>query len=118
VHLLRRLREGSELVYAPEYSRTLHESIGSSIPIFPATRLIVVEGNYLLLPEDPWREVPPLLDLTIYVEAPEQDRVRGPQRTFGLDVTDARDWVHRSDEANARVVEASRHRADVILSRR
>jgi pantothenate kinase len=120
VHLLRRLREAKELVYAPEYSRTVHESIGSSIPVFPTTRLIVIEGNYLLLPDEPWNAVPPLLDLTIFVEAPHTDRVRGlvrRQRTFGLGDDAARDWVERSDEANARLVEASRGRADVVLSR-
>lgn len=120
VQLLRRLREAQELVYAPEYSRTVHESIGSSIPVFPTTRLLVVEGNYLLLPDEPWCLIPPLLDLTIYVEAPHTDRVRGlvrRQRSFGLGDAAARDWVERSDEANARLVEASRHRADVVLSR-
>jgi pantothenate kinase len=120
VHLLRRLREGSELVYAPTYSRVVHESIGSAIPIFASTRLLVVEGNYLLLPDQPWAQVPDLLDLTIYVDAPERERVDGllrRQRGFGLDAAAAKDWVERSDEANARLIAAHRDRAAVILTR-
>lgn len=120
VHLLRRLRTADELVYAPAYSRVLHESIGGAIPVLPTTRLVVVEGNYLLLPDDPWAAVPGLLDLTLYIEAPDLARVRGlvrRQRSLGLGADAARDWVERSDEANARLIEASRHRADVVLTR-
>ena len=52
VQLLERVRSGGALVYAPAYSRTLHESIGGVIPVFPHTWLVVVEGNYLLLPRN------------------------------------------------------------------
>jgi len=119
VHLLRRLRAADELVYAPMYSRVVHESIGSAIPVLPGTRLLIIEGNYLLL-DGAWRPVRDLLDLTIYVEAPEGQRVAGlirRQRSFGLADAAARDWVERSDEANARVIEGTRANADVILSR-
>src|SRR6185369_2313133 len=54
VHLLRRLRAGEDLVYAPIYSRTLHESIGGVIPVPSDVRVVVVEGNYLLLDHGPW----------------------------------------------------------------
>ena len=42
VHLLQRLRASTELVYAPAYSRILHESIGGAIAVAPSVRLIVV----------------------------------------------------------------------------
>src|SRR5256885_6591672 len=53
VHLLRRLREvrDGEVVYAPEFDRVRGESIGSAIPVPPSVRVVVVEGNYLLLPD-------------------------------------------------------------------
>ncbi len=120
VHLLERIRAADELVYAPVYSRVVHESIGGVIPVFPQTRLIVVEGNYLFLPEEPWVRGRRLLDLAIYVEVP--DHVRVPllvhrQRSFGLDEETARDWVERSDEANARLIATTRPYADVVLTR-
>ena len=61
-----------------------------------------------------------LLDLAVYVDAPKGSRVAGlisRQVSFGLKDEQARDWVHRSDEANARVVEATRAYADVVLTR-
>lgn len=120
VALLRRLRAGDELVYAPAYSRVLHESIGGVIPVLPSVRLVVVEGNYLLVGDGAWAGVRPLVDLAMYLDAPEHTRTSAllrRQRSRGLDETAARDWVYRSDEANARLVEATRGRADVILTR-
>ena len=121
VHLLRRLRAGDELVYAPAYSRVLHESIGGVVPVPPEARLIIVEGNYLLLADGAWTGVRPLLDLAMYLEAPTRTRTAvllRRQRARGLDDEAARDWVYRSDEVNAALVAETRDRADVVLFRR
>jgi pantothenate kinase len=120
VHLLERIHAADGLVYAPAYSRVVHESIGGVIPVFASTRLVVVEGNYLLVPEQPWLRGRALLDLAIYLDVP--DHVRVPlllerQRSFGLDDEAARDWVERSDEANARLIATTRPYADVVLTR-
>ncbi len=119
--LLRRLRADDEpTVYAPAYSRTLHESIGGAIAVFATTRVIVVEGNYLLLPEAPWDQVPALLDLSVYLETPADVRLPAlvrRQRSRGLDRDAARDWVSRSDEANAVLIAGTRNRAQVVLAR-
>ncbi|WP_433217575.1 nucleoside/nucleotide kinase family protein [Dactylosporangium sp. CS-047395] len=120
VHLLRRLRAGEDLVYAPAYSRTLHESIGGVIPIPAGVRVIVVEGNYLLLDHGPWASVRGLIDLVLYLDAPDsvrQDSLVRRQLAKGLDLPDARDWVFRSDERNAAVIAGTRDRADLILTR-
>jgi pantothenate kinase len=120
VALLRRIRANEETVYAPAYSRVLHESIGGVIPVPSTVDLVVVEGNYLLLPEEPWSRARPLFDLVLYLDAPPAERVDGlvrRQRDRGLDEAAARDWVHRSDEANARLVAATRDRADAVVAR-
>ena len=120
VHLLRRLRAGEDLIYAPAYSRTLHESIGGVIPVPASTRVIVVEGNYLLLDRGPWASVRGLIDLVLYLDAPDtvrQDSLVRRQLAKGLDLPQAQDWVFRSDERNADVIAATRDRADLILTR-
>ncbi len=120
VHLIERVARGDELVYAPAYSRVLHESIGGVIPVFPHTRVIVVEGNYLLLPDEPWIRARPLFDLAIYLDAPDEvrlDRLRRRQRSRGLDAAAAEAWVRRSDEANARLVATTRRYTDAVLVR-
>jgi pantothenate kinase len=118
VHLLQRLRAATELVYAPAYSRILHESIGGVIPVPPSVRLIVVEGNYLLLPTAPWAPVRALLDRSIYLDVAGDVRVPRlltRQLEHGRSEDAAHDWVHRSDEANARLIATTRVYADVVI---
>jgi len=119
VHLLRRLRAGEELVYAPDYSRVLHESIGGVIPVRSDVRVIVVEGNYLLLDSPPWTEVPGLLDVVAYLDAPDgirQERLVERQLDRGLDRAAAHVWVEESDERNAALIKTTRSRADLVLT--
>jgi pantothenate kinase len=123
VHLLRRLRaaDPDETVYAPAFTRALEEPVAGTIPVAPYVRLVVVEGNYLLVPDGPWAAVRPLLDLAIYLDAPDRSRTAAlvrRARARGLDDEATRDWVYRNDEANARLVTTTRDRADVVLTRR
>ena len=122
VHLLRRLRAAppDEVVYAPTFNRTLNESVGSAIPVSSEVRAVVVEGNYLLLPAGPWAAVRDLLDLVVYLEAPQParyDSLVRRQLAKGLDGPAAHAWVNDSDEANARLIATTRDRADVVLRR-
>lgn len=120
VALLKRLRTqaADEVVYAPSYERTLEEGVAGAIAVQPRTPLIVVEGNYLLLPDSPWNQVQALLDETWFVDVPQDLRVgRLTQRhqQFGRSAQDAADWVQHTDEPNARRIEAARAKADVMF---
>jgi pantothenate kinase len=118
VHLMGRLRAADELVYAPTFNRALEESIGSAIPVPPDADLVVVEGNYLLLPDEPWALARPLFDLAVYLQTPDETRIGrllSRARDGGRTEEAAQDWVYRNDEANARIVAASRDRADNVL---
>jgi pantothenate kinase len=121
VNLLRRLRSDEpSTIYAPTFNRTINESIGSAIPVGPQVRVVVTEGNYLLVDAPPWHEVRPLLDLALYLDAPPATRhsalVRR-QLARGLSRTAAQAWAGGSDAANARLIESTRDRADRILAR-
>jgi pantothenate kinase len=79
---------------------------------------VVTEGNYLLLDDERWGPVRPLLDETWYVETDEELRVqRLIQRhiQFGKTPEYARAWVLRSDERNADLVKTTAHTADVLV---
>jgi pantothenate kinase len=121
VHLIRRLHEpDGEVVYAPAYSRVLHESIGGAIPVPPDLPVVLTEGNYLLLHRPPWVQLRPLLDLALYLDAPQDVRHEGlvqRQLSRGLDTAAAQAWASGSDAANARIVEATRASADLVLNR-
>src|SRR3954452_21323166 len=119
IALLRRLREPTEaVVYAPEFRRAIEEPIAGAIAIPRAVRLIVTEGNYLLVPDEPWGAVRPLLDECWYAELDEATRLRWlieRHVRHGKTPQAAREWVERSDQANAAVVAATRGRADVVI---
>ena len=120
VALLRRLRQqrSDETIYAPEFRREIEEAIAGAIAVRPATRLVVTEGNYLLLDEGPWAEVATLLDDCWYVDidpALRQQRLAQRHQRFGRSAQDAADWVANTDEPNARRIEATRHRARAVF---
>jgi pantothenate kinase len=80
IYLIRRLKSGVE-VLAPTFDRTRDLSIAGAIAIPADCPVIIIEGNYLLLDEEPWTDLIPLWDLTINLQVPMQDlRARLIQR--------------------------------------
>lgn len=51
----------------PIYDRNLHDPVDHAIPITHS--IILLEGNWLLLNEDPWRKLAPLADYRILIQA-------------------------------------------------
>jgi pantothenate kinase len=119
VALLERLREpGGDIVYAPEFRREIEEPVAGAIPVLPQTRLVITEGNYLLLGDGPWARVAALLDEAWYVDVDAARRVeRLTQRheRFGRSHAQAVAWVAGTDEPNARLIEATRTKADFVV---
>jgi pantothenate kinase len=118
-NLLRRLRDNREpVVYAPEFRREIEEPIAGAIAVPREIGLVVTEGNYLLLDDGDWAQVRPLLDEAWYVEVDDALRVeRLIERhiEFGKAPDHAREWVMRSDERNARLIETTRSSADALI---
>jgi pantothenate kinase len=119
VALLERLRRRTDdVVYAPSFRREIEEPIAGAIAIDRRVPLVITEGNYLLHDKEPWSRIRPLLDACWYIEGPEDERLRrliARHIDFGKAPDQAHEWVHRSDEANARLIEATRGRADLIV---
>jgi pantothenate kinase len=120
VNLLRRLRDqaADEIVYAPEFRREIEEPIANAIPVLPATRLVITEGNYLLLGSGHWAKVAGLLDEAWYVDVDNglrNDRLVERHVQFGRARDAALAWVAGTDEPNARLIEATRSRAHVVF---
>jgi pantothenate kinase len=120
VALLKRLRDqaGDEIVYAPEFRREIEEPVAGAIAVLPQTRLVITEGNYLLLDAGPWAGVAALLDDAWYVEVDDTlrvDRLTRRHEQFGRSSDEAAAWVAGTDEPNARLIEASRQRARSVF---
>jgi pantothenate kinase len=120
VALLRRLRaaEPEEIVYAPMFERDLEQPLAGAIAVPRAARLVLTEGNYLLLTDGRWREVRPLLDEVWFCDpAPDVRLTRLTARhvEFGKEPQEAAAWVAAVDEPNAALVQATRRRADLVV---
>ncbi|MGI5460662.1 nucleoside/nucleotide kinase family protein [Streptomyces sp. CA-249302] len=117
--LLGRLREDSQdVVYAPGFERVLEQPIAGAVAVEPTARLVVTEGNYLLLETEPWPRVRRELDEVWFCELDEQERLRrliARHEEFGKGHEEAVAWVMRSDQPNAELVAASRDRADLVV---
>jgi pantothenate kinase len=119
VNLLRRLRADDEdVVYAPTFARDLEQPIAGAIGVRPGARLVITEGNYLLLDAAPWDAVHGLLDAVWFCDPKDDvrlDRLVRRHVEFGKAPRAAFDWAHGTDERNARLVRETRERADLVI---
>lgn len=117
--VLRRIKEDTPgIVYAPGFERTLEQPVAASIPVPPVARLIVTEGNYLLMPDGSWPQIRALMNEVWYVELDEDERTRrlvNRHREFGKHPDEATAWVRGPDEQNAQLVRSTMHRADLVI---
>jgi len=120
VALLRRLRtEIDHEVYVPSFRRSVDEPIAAEITIPVGAALLVVEGNYLLVDTEPWRQVRTLLDEAWFCVTPAEDRLSrlvDRHTRHGRTVEAATAWATEVDQANAALIESTRTRADVLVS--
>jgi pantothenate kinase len=119
VAFLRRLKSAQEAVSGPGYSRKIEDTVDDAFVVEPGVQILVVEGNYLLLPEPPWNEVRPLLDLAVFINVPRQlveARLLRRHAEEGL-FTEERNRAHivRNDLPNYDRVEAARAGADLVI---
>ncbi|GAA3151317.1 nucleoside/nucleotide kinase family protein [Nonomuraea roseoviolacea] len=117
--LLRRLRADEEdVVYAPSFERVLEQPIAGSIPVPRAARLVITEGNYLLLDEGDWARVRPCLDEVWYCSLDPVERVRrlvSRHTRFGKEPDAAVAWVMGTDQRNADLIATTQDRADLVV---
>jgi pantothenate kinase len=117
--LLRRLvRRDEPVVYAPEFRRTLDEPVAASIAIPADVPLVITEGNYLLVEQEPWKDIRAQLDEVWFVDTPPQLRLaRLVERhiSFGMEPAAAGAWATGPDEANAVLIQATRQAADRVI---
>jgi pantothenate kinase len=116
--LLQRLRETDDDVWAPSFDRDIEEPIAASVPVLRPTRVIITEGNYLLLDEQPWPRVRALLDEVWFCDLDPDVRMQrliARHELFGKTPELARSWAAGTDQRNAEKIDATRERADLIL---
>jgi pantothenate kinase len=119
VAALQRLHSRSErTLFVPGFERELEQPVAAALAIPPSARLVITEGNYLLLPHGGWEDVRPLLAEVWFVEVDDdvrRERLVRRHEEFGKSPDAARAWVDGVDEPNATTVRSARDAADAVV---
>jgi pantothenate kinase len=120
VALLERVRrEVDHTVYAPAFERHVDEPVAGELAIEPTVRVVIVEGNYLLSDEAPWRGIRDLADESWFCITDDDERMLRLVRRhteFGRTADAALAWATEVDGANARRIDPTRGYADLVVS--
>ena len=101
----------------PHYDRQLHDPVDDTITI--DADIVLIEGNYLLLDMDGWRELSRYADYTIVLTADEdmlRERLIERKMKTGMTREDAEHFVAFSDMQNVRLCLDKMMKADLELS--
>lgn len=119
VSFLHHLKHATGPVSGPGYSRKIEDTVDDAFTVQPEARILIVEGNYLLLTQGPWAGVKSLLDYAVFVSVPRdlvEARLLKRHAAEGL-FTEERNRAHiaRNDLPNYDLVAASQDRADLVI---
>lgn len=115
-HDLERIRRADRPVAVPVFDRPLDLARAGGRLIAPEHRLVIVEGNYLLLDQAPWPVLRPLFDMTLFLEVPDElleARLIQRWREMGQDPAGALERTRDKDMLNARLIKAASVPADL-----
>ncbi|KVL33931.1 nucleoside/nucleotide kinase family protein [Burkholderia sp. MSMB1835] len=109
--LLGRLRaDDGRDVAVPVFDRDLEIARAGAAIVPASARLVLVEGNYLLLDAPPWRALRPLFDVTVMLDVPRPvlaERLARRWQRYGMDAAAVRAKLDGNDLVNV----------DTVLSR-
>jgi len=103
IDILKKIHEMNE-VMAPSFDHKIGDPIEKDIHIKPETKVVVVEGNYLLLNEEPWAAISKLLAEKWFIDIPIEEameRVRIRHIGTGLTNDQAIYRIDTNDRPNA-----------------
>ena len=118
-HVLERIKqEVDEPVYVPGFDRVLEQPLAAALVVLPSARLVVTEGNYVLLDDPQWVRARRAMDAVWFVtsdEALRVDRLVARHIQFGKTPEEARAWVAATDQRNAELVAPTVGSADRVI---
>ena len=118
-HMMDRLRECDEdEVAVPVFDRDIEVSRGSAFVIPKDVRVILVEGNWLLLDRAPWNALRDRFDLTVWIDVPMEEierRLRRRWTRYGFDAAAMAAKMDGNDLPNARDAVENSVPADLTL---
>jgi len=120
ISLVKRIRsEQTQNIYYPIFDRAIEESIAAQGVVTSATKVVIIEGNYLLHDDGGWEVCNDLLDESWMVDVDDDKRISrliSRHIAYGKEPEAAKAWAKGTDEVNAKLIERGRTRADFIVA--
>jgi len=116
--LLKRIRSGEPDIAIPVFDRSVELSRAGADIVESGVKFVIVEGNYLLLDEEPWASLGPLFDFSIFIDVPRGElerRLMERWRGHGKADEEARSWIATNDMPNVERVLGRRRAADLVV---
>jgi pantothenate kinase len=119
-HTLKRLRARDEdFVAVPVFDRDIEIARAGARMIAANVPIIIVEGNYLLLGQEPWSRLRPLFDVAVLVDVPEpvlRERLTARWQHYDLTPEEIAWKLDGNDLPNGRFVMDQSRGADFRLA--
>ncbi|KAI1421331.1 P-loop containing nucleoside triphosphate hydrolase protein [Xylaria sp. FL1777] len=103
VKILSNSRKAAEpvTILAPSFDHKLKDPIPDAIRIEPETEIVIIEGNWLLLDRDPWKQIREYVDDTWFVDVdPELALYRIAKRHLAVGIEDTWEAAMARAESN------------------
>jgi pantothenate kinase len=116
--LLKRIKVREPDIAIPVFDRTQELSRAAADIVTDQAKFIIVEGNYLLLKQEPWNRLKPIFDFTVYKKVPIEvleQRLIERWLDLGFDMDYAKNWIASNDLLNIKTVIAESSEADLVL---
>ncbi len=106
-------------IAVPVFDRDLEIARAGGRVIAGTCRIILVEGNYLLLDAEGWRDLKPQFDMSVFVTAPEQclaERLLARWQGYGMSPQAIAQKLEGNDFPNMRLILQHSQPADYRLN--
>lgn len=117
--LVSSIRNEEQSLEVPEFDRSQDKVVFNNLTVSSDNKIVFVEGNYLLLNEEPWSALKPMFDLSIFI-SPRLDEIR--QRLLnrwcdhGYSEVDALRKIQSNDLPNAEYVLNNSSASDIRIT--
>ncbi|MEW7009061.1 hypothetical protein [Lentilitoribacter sp. EG35] len=119
IQLVSQIRNTEKLVEVPEFDRSQDEVVFNKLTVSSENKIVIIEGNYLLLDEEPWSALKSMFDVSICI-SPQLEEIKRRLLMRWLDhgysESDALRKVQSNDLPNAQYILEHSSTSDIMLN--
>jgi pantothenate kinase len=102
----------------PSFDHCVGDPFEDDIVVTANNKVVIVEGNYLLLNSEPWKKIKDILDFTYFIECDEETilkRLVKRHMKTGLNEKQSIERIETNDMLNANEINETKSRANKVI---